>query len=205
MNARASREVAYDSPLRRQQSDRTRELILDAFADQLADSGLQDFSVAKMAERAGVSVRTVYHHFPDRDALLDALDRRIDRELGDVPFPATAADIAGTVETLFRAFDANEQLVRAKFASELGRSMRQRGRARRLEALRRIVDTITTNLPPQEARQATAVLHHLLNSEAWRSMKDEAGLDGEESGRAVGWAIRTLVAYLERRNRKGEQ
>ena len=46
----------------------------DAFADQLADTGLQDFSVAKMAERAGVSVRTVYHHFPDRDALLDALD-----------------------------------------------------------------------------------------------------------------------------------
>ena len=49
------------------------------------------------------------------------------------------------------------------------------------------------------------MLHHLLNSEAWRSMKDEAGLDGEESGRAVGWAIRTLVADLERRNRKGEQ
>lgn len=205
MNAEAAREVAYDSPLRRQQSDRTRELILDAFADQLADTGLQDFSVAKMAERAGVSVRTVYHHFPDRNALLDALDRRMDRELGDVPFPTTAADLPGTVETLFRAFDANEQLVRAKFASELGRSMRERGRARRLEGLRRIVEPITSNLPPEETKQAIAVLHHLLNLEAWRSMKDEAGLDGEASGRAVGWAIRTLVADLERRNRRGNQ
>jgi hypothetical protein len=36
---------------------------------------------------------------------------------------------------------------------------------------------------------------------AYTTLREESGLDGEEIGRAIGWAIRTLVDDLRRRYR----
>jgi hypothetical protein len=36
---------------------------------------------------------------------------------------------------------------------------------------------------------------------AYTTLREENGLTGEEIGQAVGWAIRTLIADLRRRNR----
>jgi AcrR family transcriptional regulator len=65
---------AYNSPLRDDRARRTREAIVAALVEQVADAGLNDFSVPKVAKRAGVSVRTVYRYFPNRDDLLDAVN-----------------------------------------------------------------------------------------------------------------------------------
>jgi hypothetical protein len=42
----------------------------------------------------------------------------------------------------------------------------------------------------------------LANALAWLSLRDESGLDGQQSGAAITWAIDTLVADLHRRNRR---
>lgn len=193
---------AYDSPLRRQQAERTRQLILQSLAEQLADTGLRDFSVARVARRAGVSVRTVYHHFPDRDALLDALVEWLHQalELTELPVPQRVADLPGHVERLYSVFDSHEDLVRTRLVTPLGRSVRQRDRSGRLEHLKVLLEEVTDRLDPDEARMALALVHHLTGSEPWRSLKDDSGLDGREAGRAVAWAVRTLVGDLRRRN-----
>jgi hypothetical protein len=40
------------------------------------------------------------------------------------------------------------------------------------------------------------VVHYLTSSDAWRALKDEAGLDGAQSGQAVAWTIRALINTL---------
>ncbi len=67
----------YRSELRTEQAERTRERILEALVEQLGE-GNEDFSIPRVAERAGVSVRTVYHHFPNRDAQIEAVARWLD-------------------------------------------------------------------------------------------------------------------------------
>src|SRR5438876_1159239 len=62
---------AYDNTLRRQQADATRLRILTAVRDLLA-GGSTSLQVPEIAARAGVSEPTIYRHFPNRDALLDA-------------------------------------------------------------------------------------------------------------------------------------
>jgi len=59
----------------------TSEAILDAAEQGIAERGLRGAGMVEIAERAGVSVGTLYNHFADKDALLTALlhDRR--REL----------------------------------------------------------------------------------------------------------------------------
>ena len=50
----------------------TRTAILEAVAAEIAASGLTGFSIQGVADRAGVTHRTVYNHFPTREALNDA-------------------------------------------------------------------------------------------------------------------------------------
>jgi hypothetical protein len=49
---------------------------------------------------------------------------------------------------------------------------------------------------PGLRQAALAYLHNML---AYTTLREESGLDGEEIGRAIGWAIRTLVDDLRRR------
>lgn len=52
---------------------RTREAILRALAEVVVAEGVAAMSVQQVADRAGITHRTVYRYFPDRQALLDGL------------------------------------------------------------------------------------------------------------------------------------
>ena len=67
----------YTSTLRERQAAQTRELILDAVTTLLGDRRADEVTTREIAAAAGVSERTVYRHFPDRDALLEGLSRRL--------------------------------------------------------------------------------------------------------------------------------
>jgi hypothetical protein len=56
-------------------------------------------------------------------------------------------------------------------------------------------------IPADELRRAEAVLAYLHNMLAYTVLREESGLSGDEVGEAVGWAIRTLVEDLRKRNR----
>ncbi len=60
----------------------TREAITDAVADVIREQGI-DFSVQDVADRAGVTHRTVYRHFEGREALVDAIGERFEEWLAD--------------------------------------------------------------------------------------------------------------------------
>lgn len=61
----------YERPLRAD-ARRNRERVLSAARALFAEHG-REAQVVDVAKRAGVGVGTVYRHFPDRDALLDAV------------------------------------------------------------------------------------------------------------------------------------
>ena len=59
-----------------QRSRRTVGFILDAAAYILAEEGLEGFTTNRIAERAGVNIASLYQYFPDKTAILEALQRR---------------------------------------------------------------------------------------------------------------------------------
>jgi TetR/AcrR family transcriptional regulator, regulator of autoinduction and epiphytic fitness len=72
-------------------AERTRRAVAAAYLDLLTDGDLRP-TADRIAERAGVSPRSVFKHFPDREALFGEVaelqERRVREMLGDLPDPA---------------------------------------------------------------------------------------------------------------------
>jgi AcrR family transcriptional regulator len=67
----------------------TQESIVAASVDVLEEVGLEAFSTRKLAERLGCEAMSIYHHFPSKAHLMDAL---VDRFVQSIPIPP--ADLA---------------------------------------------------------------------------------------------------------------
>jgi AcrR family transcriptional regulator len=185
--------------LREEQAATTRVRILSAVADLLEDDAADELTMPRVAAASGVSLRTLYRYYATRDELLEAAGRWIGDELFGHPYPR---DLDETAE-LFRVgcadFDERPGLVRAMAFSQLGREARGHRREERLAAIRKALLDEVGDVPEEDLRRAEAVLSYLHNMLAYTTMREENGLSGEEIGEAVGWAIRTLLADLRRR------
>ncbi len=71
MNRAMTASAARIVDLRSAHRDDTRRVILEAFLELLDDESPLTVSMPDVASRAGVSVRTLYRYFPNKDALLE--------------------------------------------------------------------------------------------------------------------------------------
>ena len=96
-------------------SERTQERLLRAAEKLILEKGLADASVPEIARRAGSSVGGFYARFPDKDALLRALEERFFAEMlmrvakladagrwGEARIAEIASACAGELVTVFR-------------------------------------------------------------------------------------------------------
>lgn len=188
----------YDNRLRATRAEETRRQILEAIAEELSDGSITELSVARVAKRAGVSEPTVYRHFPNREAMFDALDAHVNQKLAVPELPEEIDDLAPFVERLFAAFDAERELVRGLMVARLGVEWATHQRARRIARLQPVLDRLVDGLPASEARAATAVIRYLQSSRAWKAFADDFGMDGREAGAACAWATQALLTEIER-------
>jgi AcrR family transcriptional regulator len=184
--------------LRAQQAELTRELILRALIERLERDELAEVTVPDVAAAAGVSLRTVYRYFPTREKLLEAGADWIGEMLGR-PAPSTVDELLEVAEST-RHFKDHPRLLRALGTTEAGREFRSVRRARWTKAVATVVGEVTGNLPEDEQRRAAAVIGYVDSLRGWLALHEDFGLESEETGLALEWAVRTLVEDLRRRN-----
>lgn len=178
----------------------TRERILAAVAGLLEEGELQELTVPAVAEASGVSLRTIYRYYPTREELVEAAGRWIGDELLQHPYPRDLDEVADLFQVGCREFDERPGLVRSMALSQLGQRVRSYRHRERLEAIRRALHEELEGISEQELRRAEAVLGYLHNMLAYTTLREENELTGEEIGEAIGWAIRTLVEDLRKRD-----
>jgi AcrR family transcriptional regulator len=120
-------------------SQATYDSILEAAAQLLAREGADGLNTNRIAERAGVSIGTLYQYFPGKAAILLATAQRsLDRPDDGINDPPKAL-IAALVRTL-------EELMGGRGVAQAGRR-RARGPVQRLSPMR--------NVEPLERRLVT--------------------------------------------------
>jgi AcrR family transcriptional regulator len=186
---------AYDSPMRAAQAERTRARILDAMTAQLA-LGRDDFSIEQVAATAGVSVRTVYHHFPNREAQVEAVAAHLEASMGEVPPPPASLDeVPAFAERMMKRAIEGPFDPRAHVAPGVARAVRGRRRGSRDRALAAMIaDAIDGDAAPRVA----AALRGLIGAELGVALLDRCGLAPDDAVATQAWIVRVVVDALRR-------
>lgn len=104
------------SPRKEPQQERSRatvDSLLEAAAQLLVEEGFHKASTNRIAERAGVSVGSLYQYFPNKEALIAA----VVEEFGDRQFEVLASTLAHVVDAPLE--EAVELLVKAMLEAKL--------------------------------------------------------------------------------------
>ena len=181
----------------------TRELILKSAVGLLEQGGTTDLTIPEVAKASGVSVRTIYRHFPTRDDLLVGASEWIGSNLfrlAETGLPDTLEGVVGVMAINVPTWDERPELVRVMALTQVGNAVRSVRRRQRLENLQTALGEVTGHLSEAERRQAEGVFGCLSNMLAWVTMHDENGMSGQDIATALQWAMRTLSADLQSRN-----
>jgi AcrR family transcriptional regulator len=179
--------------LREHYKAETRTRILDAAIAELAVTDLETLTVSGVAARAGVTERTVFRHFPSRDALIAAVWPRMQARVYSPGFPTTADALIETPLRLFPAFDKEEGLVRASAFSTAGREVRQASNPERQAAMRACVRDAFPGIEEPQLTRLAAIVQLIDSAYGWAVMRQHWDLDGTEAGLAASEAVAVLM------------
>jgi AcrR family transcriptional regulator len=181
----------------------TRRAILDALAHTIVEAEGLGFSVQQVADRAGVTHRTVYNHFPTRDALSEGLaiyleERLAERHTGPAPdADVTLERLPETIEVLYRMLETEEIHARAYVLLMMANRAPPklwRARMRRFEAA---IPKDALAGSTIDARQFMSALRMFGSTLGWHVLTEHCGLSSEEAAETAAWAMRTLIATLD--------
>src|SRR4029079_5151484 len=113
--------------LRSQQMELTKTRIIDAVFELLAEGRPAAVSVPEVSRRSGVSIATIYRHFPTKEQLLDATafagvtprEEMLRRD----PDPD---NLAHFLEITWNDLERTEPMIRAQLSTRLGQDVRRR-------------------------------------------------------------------------------
>lgn len=186
----------YDSPARRKQTARTRGRILSAGAELARDAEAWDWSdltFRAVAERVGISERTVYRYFPTENDLHTAVMARLTEEAGvdysQVTLDTMAATAARIFETVGTFAAAKEGLPRPS-------AMLKAGARERREALMRAVEAEFPDESDEERVAIAATLDILWHTASHALLVQSWGMSPKEATRTIGWAIDAVRAAV---------
>lgn len=183
--------------LRQKQTAATREHILDAAYDLLANHPELPFSHEAIAQRAGVGARTVYRYFPAQADLFEELWVRVRKQAGTI-FPQHEAEILPQVPILFSGFDRNAALIQAVLESPAGHKVRERGAPEGRAAFHKSLHALTQGLSAAQKRQVVALFLGVYSAAFWQLLRERGGLSGPDAIAAATWAMEAFLDRLKK-------
>ena len=183
-------------------SARTRHAVVDALLDLLGEGDLRP-TAARIAERAGVSLRLVFHHFDDLESIYSELaDRQAERVKPlTVPIPVTLPFARRVEELSAQRGRLLETLSPVRRSAVLMEPFRP-ALAKRLKHARDLTRAASiaaftpelSKLHGDEKRATIAALDVATSWVAWEQMRRHQGLSETEARGVMATTIRALLA-----------
>ena len=180
---------------------RTRDAIVTAVLELIEGGELRPTG-EMIAARAGVSERSIFQHFPERDGLLAAVgDRQRDRVIAIVeripPELPLEERIDLLVEQRARVWELIGPVRRAALLNEpfsdVVREGLEHGRAIAHTELARVFATELAPLPSAERATVHAALDAATEFSAWENLRTYQRLSVEKASAAMQYAVASLV------------
>jgi AcrR family transcriptional regulator len=178
---------AYDSPVRRQRVAETRERIIVAGAELLHGFPIWNWDAltpSAVAERAGITERTVYRYFGSERELRDAVMARMEHESGVELDQLTVEQVQDVAAQIFRYVSKVPIEPRTRRDPTVAEA-NERQRKALLDAVKRA----TKGWRPRDRVIAAAMLDVLWAPVAFERLVTDWELDSKEATLAITWTI----------------
>lgn len=164
--------------------DRTRRAIIDSFLDMLVNENPSTVSMPAVARRAGVSTRTLYRYFPNKDALMEAASTHLDADLRDALGGEPNIDnLVDYLRELWGVLAANIPGVWVQQTNPTGREVRRR----RLELRRaQLTDELGDQLPPDRRDDTIDLIIAVMSSSMMLELVDRMGHSPDHAAELAG-------------------
>jgi AcrR family transcriptional regulator len=183
---------AADTPQSRLRAD-TAERILAAAFDRLRDEPEAPFTHEIVAERAGVSARTVYRHFPTQSDLVRGVWQQL-RDSTGTTWPRSLDAIIPELRALYAQFERNNALTRAMLAAAPRANYSQHGSAEGRAAFREALTPLLTHRTPVQQDQLIAQCVAIYSAPFWQMLRDRGQLSAHAASEA---AVHAMTAVLK--------
>jgi AcrR family transcriptional regulator len=168
------------------------ERVLDGVAALLAAG--DDLTFTKVAEAADVPERTVYRHFPTREALLAAVFDWANRRIGfSGELPVDGAGAITLVRRVFPGFDEIAPVIRELLIAPEGRIARLADRAKRRRAALALVRHEVPKLGRTSTKRVAATVQLLTAASTWQTLRDYWEMNGDEAAETAALAIELIL------------
>ncbi|HKU87631.1 MAG TPA: helix-turn-helix domain-containing protein [Casimicrobiaceae bacterium] len=186
----------YDSALRLRKQAELKARIIDAAAALHAQKGATDTSYADIASHAGVSLPTVYAHFPTQRDLLAGCTAHVGARAPALPIEQILAstDLPSAAELLAAAMDARHHHFEPWLAWREDRVipfLAELSGARRDQFAALIARVLRRHLGPGDHREAVAAWESTLSFDFWHRLTHGHRLSRPRVRRIV---VRSLLA-----------
>ena len=182
--------------LRDEQRELTRRKVLGAVVELVAEGTVEELSVPAVARRSGVSVATIYRHFPSRDDLLTQASLEGHR----LAATSAAGEPTGTedrftqfVHQMWQQYAQNLPLLRHQIGSEVGRELRRARVGPARSYLTEHLDQVDIDCESPQGQRLISILMLITGSVAIIELHDRQGLDIDEAIHAALWAAEILT------------
>jgi AcrR family transcriptional regulator len=187
-------------------AERTRTALATAYLDLLTEGDLRP-TAERIAERAGVSPRSVFKHFPDREALFAAAseiqEARVRELIGDtLPDPAAPLDqrLDEFVDQRTRFHEFVTPVRRSALLTEpFSKVIAERLQMARATGAAHVEHTFAPELEQRAGRARDDLLASLCAIAAWPTWESLRRHQGLPAPRARAILREMLAAQLERR------
>lgn len=182
-------------PLRAEHVERTRSRIVDAVVQLVEQRNDVDFTVPEVARAAGVSLRTVYRHFPSRQSLIDAVAAVGDRvAASNLPAAAFAlSDLEPWLHEAWQHLLEREAFIRAQHASPNGAGVRRARIPFFRDVTRTLLEREVPGIAPEARDDVVDTILLLVSSSSMFEMLDVLEMPLERAARLVSDAVRAVV------------
>jgi AcrR family transcriptional regulator len=192
-----SMSISYEDTGRRAQKARTREALVAAAREALAEGVTP--TVEQAAAAASVSRATAYRYFPNRHELLVAAHPEVEADslLGDDPPADPEARLDATVRSLAEIFlDAERSyraMLRLSLSADAGRRELSLRKGRRYLWIEDALEPVRDRLGPEGFDRLVKAISLVVGIEALVTLIDLAGLSRERAVGVMRWSARALL------------
>ena len=167
----------------------TRERILEATLAIIGEGGEEAVTIAVVADRVGITERTIFRHFESREVLLQSVWERI---VDTTSEPRTVDELIASPGRRFRRWDQVPQLARSSVCSQAALEARKAADGPRW-AMLVSVRTAMPLLDHATGARRAAIVDLLSSPHAWEVLTQLWGFGVAEAGQAVSEALEVLL------------